>query len=81
MKGGGGVRDVVTKCDGGGGGFDGSVTSQINFYYIQKNQIKCARTRLKRLATIRQRDIIVVWSSRLNAEHVDWFDKGDEEIS
>lgn len=40
-----------------------------------------ASTRPKRLAAVRQAEKMVVWSSRLNAEHVDWFDEDDEETS
>jgi hypothetical protein len=32
------------------------------------------------LAAIREGQKMVVWKSRLNAEHVDWFDDNDDEI-
>ncbi|XP_037033492.1 uncharacterized protein LOC119072388 isoform X2 [Bradysia coprophila] len=38
-------------------------------------------TRPKRLAAIRQGEKMIVWSSRLNAEHVDWFDEEDDDIA
>lgn len=39
------------------------------------------KSRPKRLAAVRQQEKMVVWCSRLNAEHVDWFDdSSDNEV-
>lgn len=35
-------------------------------------------SRPKRLAAIRQREKMVIWCSKLNAEHVDWFDDASD---
>lgn len=36
-------------------------------------------TRPKRIAAIRQSERMVVWTSRLNAEHIDWFDSDEDD--
>lgn len=48
----------------------------------KKKTVETVRSaRPKRLAAIRQREKMIVWSSKLNAEHVDWFDDdSDNEV-
>lgn len=36
--------------------------------------------RPKRLAAIRQGEKLVVWTTRLNDEHADWFDNEDSDV-
>jgi hypothetical protein len=45
----------------------------------QPVQTEARPTRPKRLSAIRQGERMVVWTSRLNSEHVDWADDDDEQ--
>lgn len=52
-----------------------SLEESSNMLVSEKRKTVVISSRPKRLAAVRQREKMVVWSSKLNAEHVDWFDE------